>query len=129
MPRCVALSDAVRDYAARQMHTLLRQRGPQQGLVDALYSKGQLKLEYDSAMTRNAAQAFEARAGNCLSLVIMTAAFAKHLGLPVRYQSVSHRRHLEPQRRPVPFERPRQPDAWPSGRSTRASGFDASPTC
>ena len=83
-----ALSDAMRAYAGREMHTLLRQRGQQQGLVDALYSKGQLKLEYDAALTRNAAQAFEARAGNCLSLVIMTAAFAKHLGMPVRYQSV-----------------------------------------
>ena len=83
-----ALSEAMRDYAGREMHTLLRQRGQQQGLVDALYSKGQLKLEYDAALTRNAAQAFEARAGNCLSLVIMTAAFAKHLGMPVRYQSV-----------------------------------------
>ena len=83
-----ALSDAMRDYAGREMHALLRQRGQQQGLVDALYSKGQLKLEYDAALTRNAAQAFEARAGNCLSLVIMTAAFAKHLGMPVRYQSI-----------------------------------------
>ena len=83
-----ALSDAMRDYAAKDMQPLLRMRGQQQGLVDALYSKGRLKLEYDTAITRNAAQAFEARAGNCLSLVIMTAAFAKHLGMPVRYQSV-----------------------------------------
>ena len=82
-----ALSDAMRDYAAR-MAPLLRQRGMQQGLVDALYKKGDLKLDYDAALTRNAAQAFDARAGNCLSLVIMTAAFAKHLGMPVRYQSV-----------------------------------------
>jgi tetratricopeptide (TPR) repeat protein len=82
-----ALSDAMRDYAA-QMAPLLRQRGMQQGLVDALYKKGELKLDYDAALTRNAAQAFDARAGNCLSLVIMTAAFAKHLGMPVRYQSV-----------------------------------------
>jgi len=39
-------------------------------------------------MTRNASQTFTARAGNCLSLVIMTAAFAKEIGLPVRYQKV-----------------------------------------
>ena len=39
-------------------------------------------------MTRNAAQAFAARSGNCLSLVIMTAAFAKELGLTVAYQKV-----------------------------------------
>jgi tetratricopeptide (TPR) repeat protein len=83
-----ALSDAMREYAAREMAPLLRSRGMQQGLVDALYTRGQLRLEYDAALTRNAAQAFDARAGNCLSLVIMTAAFAKHLGMPVRYRSV-----------------------------------------
>ena len=84
----LALSESMRDYASGEMKTLLRTRGMQQGLVDALYSRGQLKLEYDAAFTRNASQAFDARAGNCLSLVIMTAAFAKHLGMPVRYQSV-----------------------------------------
>jgi Flp pilus assembly protein TadD len=47
-----------------------------------------LKLRYDSALTRTAAQTFDERAGNCLSLVIMTAAFAKALELPVRYQAV-----------------------------------------
>jgi Tfp pilus assembly protein PilF len=83
-----ALSDAMRAYADGEMKPLLRMRGMQQGLVDALYSKGQLQLEYDAAQTRNAAQAFEGRSGNCLSLVIMTAAFAKHFGMPVRYQSV-----------------------------------------
>ncbi len=82
-----AMSPAMRDYAA-QIAPLLRSRGMQQGLVDALYTRGELKLEYDAALTRNAAQAFDARAGNCLSLVIMTAAFAKHFGMPVRYQSV-----------------------------------------
>lgn len=66
----------------------LRNKGAQHGLVDALYQKGELKLEYESSKTRNAAETFEARAGNCLSLVIMTAAFARELGLPVQYQNV-----------------------------------------
>lgn len=57
-------------------------------LVDALYKPGTLRLTYDSDSTRTARQAFEERAGNCLSLVIMTAAFAKHMGLPVYFQSV-----------------------------------------
>ena len=83
-----AMNDAMRAYADGEMRQLLRVRGQQQGLVDALYTRGQLKLEYETALTRNAAQAFEARSGNCLSLVIMTAAFAKHFGMPVRYQSV-----------------------------------------
>ena len=37
--------------------------------------------------TKNAAATFATRTGNCLSLVIMTAAFAKELGVPVRYQA------------------------------------------
>jgi len=83
-----ALSDDMRHYLNREISDELRAKGRQQGLFDALYSKGQLKIEYDSVTTRNAAQAFAARAGNCLSLVIMTAALAKELGLAVRYQSV-----------------------------------------
>jgi Tfp pilus assembly protein PilF len=70
-------------------HTHLRTKGLEQGLVDALYQQGELKLEYDAATTRNAAQTFEARRGNCMSLVIMTAAFAKALGLNVHYQNVA----------------------------------------
>src|SRR5213594_5218047 len=82
-----ALSDAMKHYLSTDIAAQLRTKGRQQALIDALYSKSQLKLDYDSAMTRNAAQAFAARSGNCLSLVIMTAAFAREMGLPVRYQS------------------------------------------
>ena len=83
-----AVSDAMKHYVDVEITYQLRAKGPQRGLLEALYSKNQLKLEYDSVRTRNASEAFEARSGNCLSLVIMTAALAKHLGLPVRYQSV-----------------------------------------
>lgn len=83
-----ALSGEMKEYLHTTIASQLRSKGPQQGLIDALYSKKQLQLEYDSAMTRNAAQAFAARTGNCLSLVIMTAAFAKEMGLPVQYQNV-----------------------------------------
>jgi Flp pilus assembly protein TadD len=69
-------------------HGVLRRLGPERGLVEALYTKGELKLEYDASVTRNAAETFDARMGNCLSLVVMTAAFAKHLGLEVQYQDV-----------------------------------------
>jgi len=82
-----AMSDAMRHYLATEIASQARIKGLQQGLFDALYAKGELQLEYDSARTRNAAQAFAARSGNCLSLVIMTAAFAKEMGLPVRYHS------------------------------------------
>src|SRR5258706_9630100 len=84
-----ATSDAMRRFLRGSIAETLRARGPQVGLFEALYNARQLKLEYDSAPTRNAAQAFDARAGNCLSLVIMTAALAKELGLQVRFQQVS----------------------------------------
>lgn len=83
-----ALSADMRAYLDDEIARRAKTRGRQLALVDALYKTGELKLEYDSAMTRNAAQAFAARSGNCLSLVIMTAAFAKALDLPVEYQKV-----------------------------------------
>ncbi len=83
-----ALSEPMRRYAAERLRPLLTQPDPRRALVGALYDTRQLRLDYDSSQTRTAAQAFDARAGNCLSLVVMTAAFAKHLGLSVGYQAV-----------------------------------------
>jgi Tfp pilus assembly protein PilF len=80
------LSPAMRRYLDVDIAPMLRRYGRHRGLVEALYSREHLRLEYDTESTRTAAQAFEARAGNCLSLVVMTAAFAKALDLPVRYQ-------------------------------------------
>ena len=82
-----ALSDEMKRYLRTSISSQLKLLGLQRGLISALYEEDQLKLQYDVSMTRNASEAFEARAGNCLSLVIMTAAFAKELGLQVRYQS------------------------------------------
>jgi Tfp pilus assembly protein PilF len=83
------LSPDMRAYLrSDEFSAQVRSKGTQHGLIDALYKKGELKLEYDARMTRNAAQTFRARAGNCLSLVIMTAAFAKELGMAVQYQNV-----------------------------------------
>jgi len=83
-----ALSPQMQHYIERDLADALRSKGTQRGLVDALYTKGQLKLTYDSS-TRNAAETFAARSGNCLSLVVMTAAFAKAIGLSVNYQAVA----------------------------------------
>jgi len=83
------LSPAMRSYLNSAAFTRqLRQHGQRQGLVNALYSKNDLKIEYESARTRTASQTFADRSGNCLSLVIMTAAFAKELNMPLRFRSV-----------------------------------------
>ena len=82
------LSPAMRDYINKEVLLDRRTHNATETLFSALYDKAQLKLEYDSTYTRNAIEAFDAKSGNCLSLVLMTAAFAKELGLMIRYQNV-----------------------------------------
>jgi Flp pilus assembly protein TadD len=82
-----AVSASMRRFLQVDIAHQLRSMGPANGLIDALYTRGLLQLEYDATMTRNASEAFDARAGNCLSLVIMTAAFASELGLQVEFHA------------------------------------------
>jgi tetratricopeptide (TPR) repeat protein len=82
-----AMSEAMQQYLRTQILPRARSMGRQQALADALARRRLLRLEYDAEMTRNAAQAFDARAGNCLSLVVMAAAFAKAMDLKVEYRS------------------------------------------
>ncbi len=65
---------------------LARSDDPQQALVAYLFSQG--RLEYDGRQTLNAAETFAAGAGNCMSLVLMTASLAQALDLQVQYQLV-----------------------------------------
>lgn len=84
----MALTPAMRRFAENEMAAEIRSKGLRNGLIDALYTKGRLQLDYDSEVTRTAGEAFDARRGNCMSLVLMTAAFARHFNLPVRFNSV-----------------------------------------
>lgn len=83
-----AADEAMQQFIASEIVSQLRSTSHQRALFNALYSKAQLRLEYDSSYTRTASEAFAARSGNCLSLVIMTAALAKEMGLSVQYQKV-----------------------------------------
>jgi tetratricopeptide (TPR) repeat protein len=85
------LSPEMRAYLhSAAFQAYVRNKGQDYGLLEALYngSKTGLKLDYDATYTRNAAETYRDRAGNCMSLVIMTAAFAKELGMRVQYQNV-----------------------------------------
>jgi len=84
-----ALDDEMRSYLERHIAPAARADGVRQALTEQLYIRSKLQLEYESTVTRNAAEAFGARKGNCLSLVIMTGAFAKAMGLQVSYQQVT----------------------------------------
>jgi Tfp pilus assembly protein PilF len=83
-----ALNAEMQRFLNVEIAAQIASKGAREALLDAVYRERQLRIEYDSVMTRNAAEAFAARSGNCLSLVIMTAAFAKALGLPVQFQTV-----------------------------------------
>ena len=87
--RVMALSPAMRDYLDNQIIPASRSMGVREALTDQLYNRSKLELEYEASMTRNAQEAFDARTGNCLSLVIMTGAFAKAMGLRITYQQVT----------------------------------------
>ena len=83
------LTPEMKAYLSEQILPLARSRGVRQALTESLYNRSKLQLEYDSSTTRTAAQAFDARQGNCLSLVIMTGAFANALDLKVTFQQVA----------------------------------------
>ena len=55
-----ALSDDMRRFLRVEIADELIFKGSRQGLFDALYSRGQLQLEYETRITRNAAEAFAA---------------------------------------------------------------------
>lgn len=89
----LALSDAMKHYADVELRARVGHRDVRRVLIEALHERGQLEIAYDATRTGNAAETFESRRGNCLALVLMTGAFARHLGVDVSYRNVL----LEPQ--------------------------------
>lgn len=83
------LDARMREFADAQLVGAVERNGTYFGLFETL--RGELRLDYDAPGTRPAAETFRARTGNCLSLVVLTAAFAKHLGIPVHFQAVQGR--------------------------------------
>lgn len=83
-----ALSPAMRDFLDRTIQPSVRVLGGNEGLLRTLYRDGRLGLQYDAEKTRSAADTFADGRGNCLSLVLMTAAFARELHLPMYFRSV-----------------------------------------
>src|SRR5664279_3095440 len=52
------VSDEMKHYVAFDIAGQLRTKGVQTGLIEALYQRAQLKLEYDAATTKTASEAF-----------------------------------------------------------------------
>lgn len=60
-------------------------------LQELLFSEGYLNLQYDDLRTRTAVQTFEDRQGNCLSVVSLYIAMARHFGVDAQFQTVKVR--------------------------------------
>ena len=82
------LTPEMQAYLDKNIEPMARKRGVRAAITEALYDRRKLQLEYDASTTRTAGEAFNAREGNCLSLVLMTGAFAKALNMKVTYQQV-----------------------------------------
>ncbi len=80
-----AMSDSMREFARERIAVPFGRQG-HTALSEAL--KREIRLEYDSGSTRVAADTFTERAGNCLSLVILAGALARHFEIPFDFQSV-----------------------------------------
>jgi Tfp pilus assembly protein PilF len=93
-----ALSPAMRRFLLAEFASGVGPRDTRLRLIDALYRSPEaggrgLRLMYEASHTRTAAEAFEAQAGNCLSLVMMTAAFSRQLEVAVSFQAVRTDQH------------------------------------
>jgi len=61
---------------------------PTNQIIDKILQRDFGLFDYDNSFTRTAAQTLETGQGNCLSMVIMTAAIAKHFTIPFHVQDV-----------------------------------------
>lgn len=81
-----AVSPAMQEFLTHEVPKYIRRDGASRGLYEAMRAK--LRIDYDASTTRTAAETFDAKAGNCLSLVVLTAALARPLNIDVRYRFV-----------------------------------------
>jgi len=61
---------------------------PTNQIIEKILRRDFSSFDYDNSFTRTATQTLETGQGNCLSMVIMTAAIAKHFNIPFHVQDV-----------------------------------------
>lgn len=84
----MALSPEIIAYMEQRVKT----RGSQMEIVDQiqslLFDESHLNIQYDDSQTRTASETFAARKGNCLSVVYLYIAMARHYDIDARFQTV-----------------------------------------
>jgi len=84
----LALNQAMLDYLDQHVDSGLSNWGKVQRLQALLFDEDFLNIQYDETATYTAIETFDAGYANCLSLVNLYIAMARHLGLDARYQTV-----------------------------------------
>ena len=83
------LDDEVKSWLEGQLDP---SRSSQEYLVgtlqDLLYGENHLNIQYSDAKTHTAVEAFHAREGNCLSVMNLYIALARHVGVDASFQTV-----------------------------------------
>lgn len=84
----LALSPAMREFLERYVLEYPSEQTRLELLTLAITSSGVLNFKYDDRLTLTAAEAFEARTGNCIGFANMMIALARAAGLDAHYQEV-----------------------------------------
>lgn len=87
----MALNQEITDYLAAHVPRRATDREIVDRLRELLFEEGYLNIQYDDLRTRTAIETFQDRQGNCLSVVSLYIAMARHLGVDARFQTVKVR--------------------------------------
>ena len=87
----LAVDTAMRDYMAQHIEPDLDGWDLVARLQELLFSPDHLNVQYDDSANLTAAEAFAQRRANCLSLVNLYIAMARHQGLQAQYQTAQVR--------------------------------------
>lgn len=87
----MALNQEIIDYLDANVRARSTDREIVDRLRELLFEEGNLNIQYDDLKTRTAIETFQDRQGNCLSVVSLYIAMARHLGVDARFQTVKVR--------------------------------------
>lgn len=87
----LALDDEIIAYLDANVSTQGSDREIVERLQQLLFDPEYLNIQYDEVKTRTAIEAFNDREGNCLSVVSLYIAMARHFGLDAQFQTVKVR--------------------------------------
>jgi len=87
----LAMNPDIIDYLEAHVPPGRSDREIVERLQTLLFDPGYLNIQYDDLITRTAIETFETRLGNCLSVVSLYIAMARHFGVEASFQTVKMR--------------------------------------